>query len=116
MTEKKKVGGFLGWVERTGNKIPHPIILFLWLMAIIAVLSLIIGGKSITNPTTGEDVVIQNLLSGPGMAYILTNMIKNFVNFAPLGLILTMTLGIGLAEEVGLMSAFMRKKIGRAHV
>lgn len=115
MTEKKKVGGFLGWVERTGNKIPHPIILFLWLMAIIAVLSLIIGGKSITNPTTGEDVVIQNLLSGPGMAYILTNMIKNFVNFAPLGLILTMTLGIGLAEEVGLMSAFMRKTILGTH-
>ncbi|MDO5028151.1 MAG: AbgT family transporter [Bacillota bacterium] len=111
MTEKKKTGGFLGWVERTGNKIPHPIILFLWLMAIIAVLSLIIGGKTITNPTTGEDVVINNLLSGPGMSYILTSMIKNFVNFAPLGLILTMTLGIGLAEEVGLMSAFMRKTI-----
>ena len=36
---KQKTGGFLGWVERVGNKIPHPFILFLALMIIIAVIS-----------------------------------------------------------------------------
>jgi len=116
MSEKKKkqsndMGGFLGWIERVGNKIPHPFILFLALMVIIAVISLLAKGATTINPATGEEVVIKNILSGEGISYALTSMVTNFTSFAPLGLVLSMTLGIGLAEEVGLMSAFMRKTI-----
>ena len=108
---KKENKGFLAWVERVGNKIPHPFILFLWLIVIVTVLSFILNklGVSAENPTTGEVVAIKNLLSGEGINHALTSMIKNFTGFAPLGLILTMTLGLGLAEEVGFMSALMRK-------
>ena len=56
-------------------------------------------------------VLAKNLLSGEGMNFALSTAVKNFTGFAPLGLVLTMTLGIGLAEEVGLMSSFMRKTI-----
>ena len=107
----KEAKGFLAWVERVGNKIPHPFILFLWLIIIIAVLSLILNlmGVSAVNPTTEEEVFVKNLLSGEGINHALTSMIRNFTGFAPLGLILTMTLGLGLAEEVGFMSALMRK-------
>lgn len=118
MTEEKKVkkgkeqiGGFLGWVERVGNKIPHPMILFLALMIIIAVISAIASGASVLNPATGEEVIIKSIFSNEGLTFALTEMINNFISFAPLGLVLSMTLGIGLAEEVGLMSAFMRKTI-----
>ena len=109
--EKAQNKGFLAWVERVGNKIPHPFILFLWLIIIVAVLSLVLNlmGVSAVNPTNGEEVIVKNLLSGEGINHALTTMVKNFSGFAPLGLILTMTLGLGLAEEVGFMSSLMRK-------
>lgn len=112
-TKGKENTGFLGWVERVGNKIPHPFILFTSLIVIIAIISLIASkaGLSVVNPATDEVVVAKNLLSGEGIEFALLNAVKNFTGFAPLGLVLTMTLGIGLAEEVGLMSAFMRKTI-----
>ncbi|RVU55569.1 AbgT family transporter [Anaerosphaera multitolerans] len=105
------MGGFLGWIERVGNKIPHPFILFLFLLIVIAVVSFLVKGATTINPATGEEVVIKNILSGEGISYALKSMVTNFTSFAPLGLVLSMTLGIGLAEEVGLMSAFMRKTI-----
>lgn len=105
--------GFLAWVERVGNKLPHPFIMFAWLIAIVAVVSLIANktGLSVENPTTGETVLANNLLSGEGLNFALSTAVKNFTGFAPLGLVLTMALGIGLAEQVGLMSSFMRKTI-----
>src|SRR5690554_2079634 len=113
MENTKQSKGFLAWVERVGNRIPHPFILFLWLIAIIAAISLITNktGLMVINPTNGEEVFAKNLISGEGINYALSNAVKNFTGFAPLGLVLTMTLGIGLAEQVGLMSAFMRKTI-----
>lgn len=111
--DNQSAGGFLNWVERVGNKIPHPFILFTRLIVVIAIISLIAGklGLTVVNPATGEEVVAKNLISAEGIQFALLNCVKNFTGFAPLGLVLTMTLGIGLAEEVGLMSAFMRKTI-----
>lgn len=108
---KKKTGGFLGWVERVGNKIPHPFILFLILIVVVWIVSAICAqlGTSVTNPVDGKEVYVKSLLSGEGIVYMLKNMVKNFTGFAPLGLVLTMTLGIGFAEHIGLISAFMRK-------
>ena len=37
---------------------------------------------------------------------------KNFVGFASLGLVLTMTVGINLCEQVGLVDALLRKSTG----
>lgn len=110
---KEKTKGFLGWVERVGNKIPHPFILFLWLIVIIWAISFLCAktGVKVVDPVTNENVVAKNLMSGEGLTFILTSVIKNFTGFAPLGLVLTMALGIGLAEQIGLMSAFMRKTI-----
>ena len=31
--------GFLGWVERTGNKLPDPVFIFFYLMAALIVVS-----------------------------------------------------------------------------
>ena len=105
--------GFLGWVERVGNKIPHPFILFTWLIVFILAISFAGGmaGISVINPTNQEEVFIRNMISGEGVNFALQNAVRNFTGFAPLGLVLTMTLGIGLAEKVGLMSTFMRKTI-----
>ena len=50
-----------------------------------------------------------NLLSAEGFRYIITDMVKNFVEFPPLGLVVVMMLAMGLAESTGFVSAFVRK-------
>jgi aminobenzoyl-glutamate transport protein len=102
---------FLDFVERVGNKLPHPFTLFVILMVVIMIISWVVSaaGISVIHPTTAEVVYSKNLLSGEGVIWMMSNMIKNFTGFAPLGLVLTMTLGIGLAEKVGFMSSFMRR-------
>lgn len=111
MSDSRKTGGVLGWIERVGNKIPHPFYLFMYLLIIVGLISLAMGGIKEIHPGTGEEFVIKNVFSSEGMKFALTSVVKNFTGFAPLGLILTMTLGIGLAEEVGFMAAFMKSTI-----
>lgn len=109
----KKRGGVLDFIERVGNKLPHPYILFLWLCLILAVVSLILSlaGVSVVNPSTEETVVVKNLLSSEGIIWLLTNLLSNFQNFTPLGLVLAMQMAIGFSEGVGLLNSVMRKAI-----
>jgi aminobenzoyl-glutamate transport protein len=101
------------WVEKAGNKLPHPFTMFLWLIAIVVILSAVFGsmGVSVPHPVKEETVAIKSLLTTEGIQYIVLNLVKNFSGFAPLGLVLSMMLGIGLAEQSGLMDAFMKRFI-----
>ncbi len=117
--ELKSKGGFerfLDWVERVGNKLPHPFFLFVYLTIAIMLLSAILSmlGISAINPGSGEEVMVKNLLTREGVEWMLVNALKNFTGFAPLGLVLSMQMGIGLAEQAGLLSAFMRKTMYNA--
>lgn len=87
--------------------------MFLGLIIIVIALSAVFQALhvSVTHPTSGEAVEIKSLLSKDGIQYILLNLVKNFSGFRPLGLVLSMMLGIGLAEQSGLMNAFMKKFI-----
>ncbi len=111
-----KKGGLLAWIEKTGNKLPHPFFLFVYLSIFVVALSFVLAlvTSGTVNPTNGETVVIKSLLSREGVAYMLTSAVTNFTGFAPLGLVLTMSMGIGLAEDVGLIQAFMKKSIAGA--
>lgn len=102
---------FLNRVEGIGNKLPHPFIMFVYLCLSIMVISTLcsLAGVSAVNPSTGEAVVVQNLFSKAGLQWILTNMIKNFVGFAPLGIVLVITLGTGIAEECGFFFTFLKR-------
>lgn len=102
---------FLDGVERVGNKLPHPFMLFIYLALVVILLSWIASlfGASVQEPGSGEEVAVQNMLSDDGVAFIFTSMVTNFVEFPPLGLVITILLGIGLAQQVGLIGALMRK-------
>jgi aminobenzoyl-glutamate transport protein len=104
---------FLDFVEKAGNKLPHPFTMFVWITLGVIIISFIAAkaGVQVKHPVKDEMVVAKNLLSKEGLQYMVLNMISNFAGFKPLGLVLTMILGIGLAEQTGLMSAFMKKFI-----
>ena len=113
METKVKTNGFLDWVERVGNKIPHPFILFFSLTVFIVIISAVCAalGVEVINPVTKKVVAAKSLISAEGANFMLQKMVTNFTGFSPLGLVLVMTLGIGLAEHVGLVSALMRNTI-----
>lgn len=100
----------LGWIERVGNKLPNPFWLFILLAAATAVLSWVLAraGVSVTNPADGEQVAVHNLLSGDGVLEMITEAIPNFMSFPPLGLVITVLLGVAVAEQSGLISACLR--------
>ncbi|KQN56273.1 p-aminobenzoyl-glutamate transporter [Rahnella rivi] len=110
-------GGFLQWVERVGNKIPNPFLLFVYLIAVLMVASAVISWLNITavNPSNGEIIQVKNLLSVEGIQWILPNVIKNFSGFTPLGSILALVIGAGLAERVGLLQSLMYKMASKVN-
>lgn len=97
-------------IERLGNKIPNPALLFVGLAILTLILSAVVSWAdlTVTHPGTGETVRSVNLLSVEGLHKILTGLVTNFTGFAPLGVVLVAILGISVAEASGLISALMR--------
>ncbi len=102
---------FLDGIERVCNLLPPPAILFCWLFIIVAVIGAIftLTGFTMINPATGKEVVSQNLFSGAGVSWLLNNLLKNFTGFAPFGLVMVMTLAIGMCEESGLLITVLHR-------
>lgn len=114
MEEKRTIfQKILDVIERVGNKLPDPFALFVGLAVLMIFVSYIFSlfDASVNHPGTGEELPIRNLLSGEGLQFMITTMLENFTGFAPLGLVLAMMLGIGLAEKVGLLDYAIRKTI-----
>ena len=111
--EKKQKVGILGTIERVGNALPHPFILFLIITGVLVVLAAILAafGVSVTNPTTEEVVAVQSLLNKDGLSWFMTSMVSNFSSFAALGVVLAMQMAIGVAEGSGLLTTAMRRAI-----
>ncbi|WP_050183984.1 AbgT family transporter [Domibacillus robiginosus] len=106
----------LDGVERIGNRLPHPALIFLYLTVLVMVASWLLNllGVSVMDPGTKEELAVKSLLSVEGIQYIITSMFGNFIEFKPLGLIIVFTLGIGLAERVGLFEAAIRRTLLKA--
>ena len=48
VAEKPKSGGWLGTIERIGNKVPHPVLMFLYLIIGVIVLSAILDWANVS--------------------------------------------------------------------
>ncbi|TFJ94336.1 AbgT family transporter [Lentibacillus salicampi] len=107
---------FLNRIERIGNKLPDPFMLFVTLSILVILLSGFIAlfDVTFTQPGSAEQITIKNLLSAEGLQFMVTSVIENFVGFTPLGIVLTMMLGVGLADKVGLLETFIKNTILRA--
>lgn len=97
-------------VERIGNRLPDPAVLFIALLFIVWVLSWVLSYVSfeVVDPRSGEAITIINQLSGTSITTFLTGMVNNFVTFAPVGTVLVAMLGIGVAEHSGFISTSIR--------
>ena len=103
----------LNRVEKACNRLPAPGVLFLALFALTAVLSLILSlaGASVVHPATGAETPVRNFFSREGLYWFLENMISNFTSFPPLGIVLVMTMAVGICEESGLVEALLRRNL-----
>lgn len=100
----------LDHIERTGNALPDPVTLFFIFIAIIMVASWIayLSGVSVVHPGTDEVIAADNLFSSENIRRLFTDMAETFADFPPLGLVLVVMLGIGVADKTGLISAALK--------
>jgi aminobenzoyl-glutamate transport protein len=100
-------------VEVVGNRLPQPVTLFAMLMAAVLIASWIAAssGLSAIHPGNGEVIHAVNLLSAEGLRRIFTEMVEVFARFPPLGLVLVVMIGIGVAERSGFIAAALRSFI-----
>jgi len=125
--------GFLAWVERTGNALPDPVFLFVYLIVaviVVSALSALFGVSETLSPQIlsgmpdaqkarfgiGDDgtIMAQSMLSAANLQRLFVEMPKTFTHFHPLGMVLTVMLGAGVAERTGLFGTAMRAAVGNA--
>ena len=113
MIKKSRFARVLDRIEVVGNRLPHPATLFLMMAVIVALLSWWASavGLEATHPATGELIAVKNLLNADGLRWIYMNVESNFVNFPPLGLVLVILIGIGVAEGSGLFTVLVRQLV-----
>ncbi|PKH41770.1 aminobenzoyl-glutamate transport protein [Nocardioides alpinus] len=63
---------------------------------------------------TQETTAIESLLSVEGIRFLFTSLVSNFSTFSVVAVILVAMLGVGVAEESGLMGALIRKLVAIA--
>lgn len=109
-SDSARARGFLAWVERTGNRLPDPVLIFLWLIVVVVALSVAgaAAGWNAVNPVTGQALEVTSLLSSASIERLFVEMPRTFTSFPPLGYVLLVMLGAGIAERTGLFGAAMR--------
>ena len=118
----QKVSAYNRWlngIEAVGNKLPHPVALFgifclfiIVVSAICAMAGVSATGKLISNGELAETTVTAvSLLTKDGLAYIFSHAVSNFTSYAPLGMVLVAMLGVGVAEQSGMINALLKQTV-----
>lgn len=111
MANKGYFDRFLDWIEKNGNRLPQPVTLFAVMVLIVLVASWLAAmfNLSAEHPDPDTDTIeAVNLLSAEGIQRIFTEMVNVFTDFPPLGLVLAVMLGVGIAEKSGLVGALLK--------
>ena len=97
-------------VERVGNRLPDPAVLFLLLMVLAWVVSALLSQVSFSeiDPRSGQAIEIRNMLAGGSLTAFMATMVSTFTSFPPLGVVLVAMLGLGVAEHSGFINAGLR--------
>jgi aminobenzoyl-glutamate transport protein len=138
----------LDGIERVGNKVPHPAIIFLGLCGLVIALSAVlaafdvsvtydvaeqppivaeqdyVGGSVVPEAVIPpgelydddfeihqETTEVVSLLSTDGIRFLFSSFVNNFAGFTVVSVVFVAMLGVGVAEEAGLMAALIRKLV-----
>ena len=121
-------GSLLDSIERLGNRLPEPPILFCWLALIVIVFSAVgtaldwsvqplkpvaatgpDGRLTVSLLASGAPIEPRSLLTADGLYFMFSAMLRNFATMPALPLLFVSMLGIGLAEKFGFFAALMRQ-------
>ncbi|MEM9019110.1 MAG: AbgT family transporter [Planctomycetota bacterium] len=115
-------GRLLNAVEWAGNKLPDPVTLFVIGALLVPVVSqlvyasgwsvrmvepAVVDGETVLRET-GDPITAVPMLNADALYGLTKNLISNFLEFPPLGVVLVGMLGIGVAERAGLIGALLK--------
>jgi aminobenzoyl-glutamate transport protein len=97
-------------VERVGNMLPDPAVLFIVLLFVVWIMSWLLSYVTfdVFHPATKERIEVINQLSGDNFVQFLSTMVTRFMTFGPVGVVLVAMLGIGVAEHTGFIDTSIR--------
>ncbi|MDW7979473.1 MAG: AbgT family transporter [Verrucomicrobiales bacterium] len=111
----------LNALERLGNRLPDPAMLFVWAWLVTLIASAVlarvefdaIDPRTVQRDPAGrithaEPIRVVSQLSGEALTKFLARMVKTFVEFPPLGVVLVAMLGVGVADQTGFIRACIR--------
>ena len=112
--EAPRSNGWLERIERFGNRLPDPATLFAIGAALVFAASWLAARSNWVTELVGADGAVlrresaRNLASAEGLRWLATNLVSIFVGFKPLGLVLTASIGVAVAERSGFISATLK--------
>ncbi len=108
--QQGRISTWLLSIERLGNRLPEPATLFLILIAMVMLMSVLASllGWSVVHPGNQEVISANNLFAPEQLRRLLVEMPEIFAGFPPLGEVLAVMLGIGVADKTGLIAATLR--------
>lgn len=111
----------LNGIERLGNRLPDPAVIFLGALLLTWVLSFALSQMTFAEPdprtikrdaagaiVSAAPIAVKNLLTGVELTKFLERMVVNFTSFPPLGVVLVALIGVAVAERVGFITAGMK--------
>lgn len=98
-------------IEKAGNRLPAPALLFFYLIVFIILISALgqLFSWQGVHPANQQVLEVNSLLSFEALRWWLESAVKNFINFAPVGPVIVVMLGLGIAEHSGFLSALLRR-------
>ncbi|RLV50887.1 AbgT family transporter [Nocardioides mangrovicus] len=102
-------------IERVGKLVPHPFWLFWYLLVVLGIASAVLAAQDASAKLPGADksTPVRNILSVEGLQHLLTTFVPNFIGFPPLGVVLTVLLGVGVADRSGFLRAAVAASLAR---
>lgn len=105
-------------LEAAGNRLPDPAMIFVLTLVLTWAASAVLAPVPFTETdprtvvrdaagqiTASAPIRVHNMLSGEKLTVFLSRMVKTFVEFPPLGVVLVAMLGVAVAEHTGFINA-----------
>lgn len=106
--ERSRILRFLDRVEWLGNKVPDPVVLFLIGLILTWGLSWWLAGTEFHVAGKEAPLQIKSQLTATSMASFLSGMVPEYTGFKPLGIVLVVLMGVGIAEHAGFIGACLK--------